>query len=68
LAVLLHSLVAVAIKYIELDKAGLDREGAERQIRESRKIVMLQAMQSLSIENMQAMVFLAFDCVSCLLL
>lgn len=65
LAVLLHSIVAVAIKYLDVDKVQLSRSGVETQIKLSRKIVMLHAMQSVSIENIQALIFLAFDYVSC---
>lgn len=65
LAVLLHSLVAVSIKYLDVDKVELNHIDVERQIKLSRKVVMLHAMQSVSVENMQALIFLAFDYVSC---
>ncbi|KAJ5798284.1 uncharacterized protein N7503_007580 [Penicillium pulvis] len=67
LAVLLHSLVAVSIKYLDVDKVELGHINVDRQIRLSRKVVMLHAMQSVSVENMQALIFLAFDYVSCLI-
>ncbi|KAJ5299788.1 hypothetical protein N7476_011345 [Penicillium atrosanguineum] len=65
LVVLLHSLIAIAIRYIDLDKFNLSRADAERQIKVSRRVVMLHAMQSLSIESIQALVFLAFDFMGC---
>ncbi|KAJ5765699.1 hypothetical protein N7520_005258 [Penicillium odoratum] len=65
LSVLLHSLVAAAIKYVELDKCGLSHEDVESQIRVSRRTVLLHAMQSLSVESMQALVVLAFDYMGC---
>ncbi|KAJ5928337.1 hypothetical protein N7466_007293 [Penicillium verhagenii] len=65
LTILLHSLVAVSIKYLDLDKIDLSHIDVERQIKLSRNIVMLHAMQSVSVENMQALIFLAFDYMGC---
>ena len=61
LAVLFHALVSTSIKYINLDEFKMTLEDVERQIRISRRAVMLNAMGSLSLENTQALVFLAFD-------
>jgi hypothetical protein len=65
LAVLLHSLVAISIRYVDLDRFDLGRVHVERQIRTSRRVVTLHAMQSLTVDNLQALIFLAFDYVSC---
>jgi hypothetical protein len=61
LAVLFHALVSTSIKYISLDDFGMTVEDVEHQIRVSRRAVVLNAMESLSLENTQALVFLAFD-------
>ncbi|OIW32798.1 hypothetical protein CONLIGDRAFT_660573 [Coniochaeta ligniaria NRRL 30616] len=50
----------LAVLFHALD-FGMALEDAERQIRISRRAVMLNAMESLSLENTQALVFLAFD-------
>jgi hypothetical protein len=63
LAVLLHALVSTSIKYVSLKDFGMTLEDTERQISVSRRAVMLNAMGSLSLENTQALVFLAFDYV-----
>ncbi len=64
LAVLFHALISAAIKYVNLEEFGLSVEDVERQIRISRKAVMINAMESLSVENTTALIFLAFDYVS----
>lgn len=63
LVVLFHALVSTSIKYIRLEDFDMTLEDAARQIRISRTAVMLNAMESLSLENTQALVFLAFDYV-----
>ncbi|KAJ5548571.1 hypothetical protein N7513_005805 [Penicillium frequentans] len=65
LAVLLHSLVAVSIKYLDVGKVELGHIDVGRQIKLSRKVVMFHAVQSVSVENMQALIFLAFDYMGC---
>ena len=66
IAVLLHALLSTAIKYVNASDFGMTLEDAKRQIRVSRRIVMMSAMEALSIENTQALIFLAFDYVSSL--
>ena len=66
LAVLFHALVSTSIKYIDLASFEMTVEDVQRLIRTSRRAVMLNAMDSLSIENTQALAFLAFDFVRCL--
>jgi hypothetical protein len=57
LVILLHAMVVISLKHLDGD-AGAD------QIRFSRNIVMLNAMETLSVENLQALALLAFDHVS----
>ncbi|KAB5576333.1 hypothetical protein GE09DRAFT_620751 [Coniochaeta sp. 2T2.1] len=61
IAVVFHALVSTSIKYIDLVSFEMTLEDVQRQIRISRRAVMLNAMDSLSIENTQALAFLAFD-------
>lgn len=63
LAVLFHALVSTSLKHVKLADFGMALENAERQIRVSRRAVVLNAMESLSVENTQALAFLAFDYV-----
>jgi hypothetical protein len=63
LVVPLHALVSTAIKYVDFEEFGMTLTDVERQIRVSRRVVMLNAMESLSIENTQALIFVAFDYV-----
>lgn len=63
LAVLFHALLSSGIKYIDFENLGMSLQDVERQIRISRKVVVLNAMDSLSVEHIQALIFLAFDYV-----
>ncbi len=64
LAVVLHAILSSSIKYVDYEEFGMTPEEVERQIRVSRKAVLFNAMDSLSIENTEALIFLAFDYVS----
>lgn len=61
LKVLLHALVSATIRHIALDEFQLDKRQMEKQIRISRSVVMLNAMETLSVENLQALIIVAFD-------
>ncbi|KAL7931468.1 hypothetical protein V8C35DRAFT_309595 [Trichoderma chlorosporum] len=61
LIVLLHALLSAGIKYVDFTNFGMSIQDVTRQIRISRRCVMEHAMESLSIENTQAMVIIAFD-------
>ncbi|UKZ82941.1 hypothetical protein TrVFT333_010741 [Trichoderma virens FT-333] len=61
LTILLHALLSAAIKYVDFTDFGMNIRDVTRQIRISRKIVMEHAMESLSVENTQALVIIAFD-------
>lgn len=63
LPVLLHALLSASIKYVEFEDFGMSVHDVARQIRVSRRAVMSHAMESLSIENTQALVIIAFDYV-----
>ncbi|KOS18591.1 putative transcriptional regulatory protein [Escovopsis weberi] len=61
LTVLLHALLSAAIKYVDPGPFGMTASDVTRQIRTSRRAVVTHAMESLSVENTQALVILAFD-------
>lgn len=62
--VLLHALVSATMKHLKLVDFGIDRADMRRQVRTSRNVVTLNAMGSISVENLQALIVLAFDYVS----
>lgn len=62
--VLVHAMIRAAMRHVPLDKLGLTEEERDRQIRLSRDIVMRDAMASLSVENLQALIIVASDHVS----
>jgi hypothetical protein len=63
--VLLHAIVSSTMKHLKLTDLGTDPEEMKRQVRVSRNVVTLHAMGSLSsVENLQALIILAFDYVS----
>ncbi|KAL1909017.1 hypothetical protein Sste5344_005148 [Sporothrix stenoceras] len=60
-AVLIHSIIAMSIKYVDFNTFGLTTRQVTRQIRLSRRAVQLNALDGLSFINTQALIFLAFD-------
>ena len=62
--VVLHALVAITMKHVRFDEHGIGKSEAMRQVRRSRNVVMLAGMDTLSVENLQALVLVAFDLVS----
>lgn len=65
-AVVLHALVAITMKHVRFEDLGFKKEEAIRQINLSRNLVILNGMDSLSVENLQALTLIAFDHVSTL--
>lgn len=63
LSILLHALLSASIKYVDFEEFGMSVHDVARQIRVSQGTVMSHAMESLSIENTQALVIIAFDYV-----
>ncbi|KAL7920251.1 sugar transporter domain-containing protein [Trichoderma austrokoningii] len=61
LPVLLHALLSASIKYVDFENFGMSIQDVAKQIRVSRRAVMSHAMESLSIQNTQALVIIAFD-------
>jgi hypothetical protein len=65
--VLLHAIVSSTMKHLKPVDFVIDQAEVRRQVRVSRNVVTLHAMGSLSVENLQALIVLAFDYVSYLL-
>lgn len=61
LPILLHALLSASIKYVDFEAFGMRAQDVARQIRVSRRAVMSHAMESLSVQNTQALVIIAFD-------
>ena len=59
LAVILHAMVVATIRFIEDD--SITFEEVTRRSNRSRNIVVLTAMDNLSVENLQALTIIAFD-------
>jgi hypothetical protein len=63
LNVLLHAIVSASIKYVIVEEYGITEEEMHCRIRMSRNVVLLEAMEIPSVENLQALAILAFDFV-----
>ncbi|KAJ6198930.1 hypothetical protein J3E72DRAFT_415404, partial [Bipolaris maydis] len=57
----LHALVAVALRHMEPSVLFLDSDQIHQQINISRMIVETHAMRNVTIESLQALIFLVFD-------
>jgi hypothetical protein len=66
LVVILHAMVASAIRYVDKTNNPLSAEEMQRRAQRSRNIVILTAMDHLSVENLQALIIVAFNDVSSL--
>lgn len=61
LVIILHAIVVAAIRLARPEVHGLSVIDVEAQTRKSRSIVVLNAMDNLSVENLQALIIIAFD-------
>jgi hypothetical protein len=64
LLLVLHALVAVALRHMEPNVLFMDQDQIQRQSTVSRIIVETHAIRSVSIESLQALIFIVFDYVS----
>lgn len=62
--IILHAIVSITMKYMGKEYPELSLPDMNRQIRFSRNAVKLMAMDSLTIEGIQALIIIAFDYVS----
>jgi hypothetical protein len=63
LTTIFHAIVSLCVRFSDDPRLG-DSDGKARYSRRSRQIVILQSMESFSVENLQALVICAFDTVS----
>jgi hypothetical protein len=61
---LLHAIVVAAIRYVNQDIADLTPEETELWTENSRRTVITLAMNSLTVESLQALTIIAFSDVS----
>ncbi|KAK2808450.1 hypothetical protein FQN50_004658 [Emmonsiellopsis sp. PD_5] len=61
LAVILHAMMVVALPHVRPDIRAMIPGGTDAGVRKSRSTVILTAMDSLSVENLQALIIIAFD-------
>ncbi|KAJ0329889.1 hypothetical protein COL5a_003715 [Colletotrichum fioriniae] len=64
LVVVLHAMVVAALRFVDNSEIRLSALEVERRTSRSRNIVILNALDHLSVENLQALVILAFNDVS----
>lgn len=64
LLLVLHALVAVTMRHMHPLSVHMDNDQIQRQCGVSRTIVETHAIRSVSIESLQALIFLVFDYVS----
>jgi hypothetical protein len=63
LVVILHAIVTAAIRFVD-PSVAMSADEVEKVTRQSRNFVTLTAMEKLSVENLQALIILAFNDVS----
>lgn len=61
LLVIIHAMVVCTIRFTQPETHGLGSEQVEVMAKRSRSIVVLKAMDSLAVENLQALIMIAFN-------
>jgi hypothetical protein len=64
LTILVHAMLSAAMRYLPFRDLGLKEDDIDRQVRLSREVVMRNAMDRMSLENVQALIIITFDHVS----
>ena len=59
--IVLHAIFCTVMKHITEAEAGISRSEMDHQVQVSRNVVMLTAMDGLKIENIQALIIIAFE-------
>lgn len=59
--IILHAILFTVMKHITEAEAGISRSEMDHQVQVSRNVVMLTAMDGLTIENIQALIIIAFE-------
>lgn len=58
-----HAIVSICARFSDDSRLGHDREARAQKAKRSRDAVILQSMQSFSVENLQALTIVAFDTI-----
>ncbi|KAF9876919.1 hypothetical protein CkaCkLH20_05765 [Colletotrichum karsti] len=61
LVVVLHAMVVAALRFVDNPETRLPAHEVERRTSKSRNVVILNAMDHLSVENLQALIIIAFN-------
>jgi Fungal specific transcription factor domain len=64
LEIILHAIVYASMHRLDLEDLNIEQPDVERQVELSRNTVILNALDSLTIENVQALIIVAFTAVS----
>lgn len=64
LTILVHAMLVASMRHLPFQSLGLKEDDIDRQVRLSREVVMRNAMDRLSLENVQALIIITFDHVS----
>tara|TARA_R110002060_G_scaffold33760_7_gene44606 strand:- start:1433 stop:2632 length:1200 start_codon:yes stop_codon:yes gene_type:complete len=60
-AVVLHAITCATLRFVKSDDHGISDQDVFNRVRQSRQIVMLTALSRPSMENLQALIIIAFD-------
>ena len=60
-AVVLHAITCATLRFVRREDHGMSELEVSKQVRHSRQVVMLTALCQPSIENLQALIIIAFD-------
>lgn len=63
IATICHAIVSICARFSEDPRLGHDSEARFQRAKRSRDAVILQSMQSFSVENLQALIIIAFDTI-----
>jgi hypothetical protein len=61
LTILVHAMLSASMKHLPFPSFGLKEADVDRQVRLSREVVMRNAMDHLSLENISALIIITFD-------
>lgn len=60
-AVVLHAITCAILRFVKIEDHGMSDQEVLSRVRQSRQIVMLTALSRPSMENLQALIIIAFD-------
>lgn len=62
--IILHAIAVASLRFVESDRFSISPQEIHREVQRSRNYVVLNAMGSLAVENLQALLLVAFTYVS----